>query len=69
MSGHRKKNSIPVLMGDTDADGYYRITDGGCWPLTEYGNRYNKWEAHMAKYRLAQSVQAEHIVYACKGSA
>lgn len=28
---------IPVLMVDTDTDSYYRITDGGCWPLTEYG--------------------------------
>ena len=31
------KNFIPVLMVDTDTDSYYRITDGGCWPLTEYG--------------------------------
>ena len=28
---------IPVLMVDTDTDSYYRITDGGSWPLTEYG--------------------------------
>lgn len=27
---------IPVLMVDTDTDRYYRITDGGCWLLTEY---------------------------------
>lgn len=27
---------IPVLMVDTDTDSYYRITNGGCWPLTEY---------------------------------
>jgi len=27
---------IPVLMVDTDTDSYYRITDGGCWLLTEY---------------------------------
>ena len=27
---------IPVLMVDTDTDSYYRITDGGCWSLTEY---------------------------------
>ncbi|MFR7630014.1 MAG: hypothetical protein ACLUZ6_04950 [Lachnospira eligens] len=33
----QEKNSIPVLMVDTDTDSYYRITDGGCWPLTEYG--------------------------------
>jgi len=25
-----------VLMVDTDTDSYYRITDGGCWLLTEY---------------------------------
>ncbi len=27
---------IPVLMVDTDTDSYYCITDGDCWPLTEY---------------------------------
>jgi len=33
----QEKNFIPVLMVDTDTDSYYRITDGGCWPLMEYG--------------------------------
>lgn len=27
---------IPVLMVDTDTDSYYRVTEGGCWPLMEY---------------------------------